>query len=258
MQSVRDLKSCIEFLRYRMRFPGRAIAFGARISGNCILGDGVTIEADCRIADSKIGDNAFLRYGSSVARSTIGACVGLHQSVQLSDATIGAYSYIAERSVASNVTIGKFSSIGPELLCGYGTHPLTWVCTSPVFYSRRGQCGGSFVEKEHFEENLKTTIGNDVWIGARVFLRDGVNIGDGAIIGAGAVVIKDVAPYSVVGGVPAKLIRHRFVEHDIEQLSNIRWWDWPPKRLASACAAMRQQDVTALLEEANKVNEGTP
>lgn len=89
-------------------------------------------------------------------------------------------------------------------------------------------------QKEVLEEHIfskKTKIGNDVWVGANAIIIAGVNIGNGAIIGAGAVVTKDVPPYAVVGGVPAKIIKYRFSEEQIEELEKIQWWDWDYKTI---------------------------
>jgi tetrahydrodipicolinate N-succinyltransferase len=94
-----------------------------------------------------------------------------------------------------------------------------------MFYSDRGQSNPVIVDKPLFEEMPTTEIGNDVWIGARAVLRTGVKIGDGAIVAAGAVVVKDVEPFSIVGGVPAKHIRYRFSHEEIERIHQSDWWN---------------------------------
>ncbi len=128
--------------------------------------------------------------------------------------------------------IGRFCSIGNRVRIVAGTHPAdTWVSTHPAFFSVKKQAGFTFTEEQKFTEFRYTasgnyvTIGNDVWIGEDVRILQGVTIGDGAIIAAGAVVTKDVEPYSVVGGVPAKKIRMRFAEDEIAFLKEFRWWD---------------------------------
>ena len=91
-------------------------------------------------------------------------------------------------------------------------------------------------------------IGNDVWIGYEAVILSGVTIGDGAIIGARAVVTKDVAPYSIVGGVPAKEIRKRYDPQTIERLIQLKWWDWPEENIRQALPALMHGDIDALCE----------
>ncbi len=89
-------------------------------------------------------------------------------------------------------------------------------------------------------------IGNDVWIGFEAVIMAGVHIGDGAIIGTRALVTKDVPPYAIVGGVPARIIRKRYDDATIEMLLSIRWWDWPPEKIAQNLEALQQGDVKRL------------
>jgi carbonic anhydrase/acetyltransferase-like protein (isoleucine patch superfamily) len=89
----------------------------------------------------------------------------------------------------------------------------------------RRQCGISFADKQYFSEFKETRIGNDVWIGENSIVMDGVTIGNGAIVAAGSVVVKDVAPFSIVGGVPARLIRLRFVPEKIRFIEDSQWWN---------------------------------
>lgn len=144
----------------------------------------------------------------------------------LNNVSIGSYSYLAGFNTLMNTSIGKFCSIAENVKIGLGMHPVSsFVSTSPVFYSPSGQCGFSFADKNYFSETGSVNIGNDVWIGANAVLMDNVTIGDGAVIAAGAIVTKDVAPYSITGGVPAKHIKYRFDGHIIEALLESKWWD---------------------------------
>lgn len=139
---------------------------------------------------------------------------------------IGRHTYVAENARIVRVEIGAFCSIGPNVIIGgLGTHPTKWISTHPVFYSTLKQSGKTFVTINSFDELQLNKIGNDVWIGARALILDGVSIGDGAIIAAGSVVTKDVSPYAIVGGVPAKIIRFRFSEEVIARLLEWQWWN---------------------------------
>ena len=254
MQFLRDIKSCAEFLKYRSRYPGCRCSFGSRISGNTALGNNVRIGSDARVTDSKIEEGAFVAERTSVARATLGKYVGIHRDNQLADVVVGAYSYVADRGFLSNAVIGKFCSIGPDIMCGYGVHPMSWPSTSPVFYSTAGQTGRSFADQTCFDEKRVTSIGNDVWIGARVFVKDGVTVGDGAVIAAGAVVTNDISPYSIVGGVPAKLIRNRYDETRISRLLKLQWWHWPDEVLATRQALFSQEDLDELFSFGEQMN----
>ena len=92
-------------------------------------------------------------------------------------------------------------------------------------------------------QSYKTIIGNDVWVGANAIIISGVKIGDGAVIGAGAVVTKDVPPYAIVGGVPAKIIKYRFPKDKIDALLKIKWWDWSDKLIAERCRDFLDIDI---------------
>jgi acetyltransferase-like isoleucine patch superfamily enzyme len=150
----------------------------------------------------------------------------LYPEVILSNVTLGDFTYVAERSRLTNTVFGKYSSVGPEVLSGLGMHPSRdFVSTHPIFFSTLKQAQISFVADSYFNEFSPIKIGNDVWIGARAIIMDGITIGDGAIVAAGAVVTKDVPSYAIVGGVPAKVLRYRFDEKEIKYLMEFKWWD---------------------------------
>ena len=148
----------------------------------------------------------------------------VHNLVRLRSVTLGDLSYVANGARIVNARIGKFCSLGPECRIGLGLHPIEFASTHPSFYSRHRPAATSFAIQD-FTEQRTVEIGNDVWVGDRAIIKDGVRIGDGAIVGAGALVTKDVEPYAIVGGVPARLIRHRFDATLIAQLLATRWWD---------------------------------
>jgi len=146
---------------------------------------------------------------------------------KLSNVIVKEYSYISKGSEINNCTIGKFCSIAPGVKIGFGKHPTNLLSTSPLFYTNKNVFRDAFVIKKDFNEFEETIIGNDVWIGMNSIILDGVIIGDGSIIGAGAVVTKNVEPYSIVAGVPAKVVKYRFDEDIIKLLLESKWWDLP-------------------------------
>ncbi len=144
----------------------------------------------------------------------------------LHNVSLGSYSFLAMRVTAMNTTVGKFCSIGQGTSICLGSHPTnTFVSSSPVFYSPYQQCGVTFSDGSYYDEMGTVEIGNDVWIGANAVIMDNIKIGDGAVVGAGAVVTKDVPPYAIVVGIPAKILKYRFSEDQIQFLLDFKWWN---------------------------------
>jgi acetyltransferase-like isoleucine patch superfamily enzyme len=165
-------------------------------------------------------------YLSEIINCRFGKFNTLYPEVSLSNVTMGDFTYVAVKSRLMNTDFGKFCSIGPEVLCGLGKHPTqNFVSTHPIFFSTIKQAQISFVADSHFDECTPIKIGNDVWIGARAIIMDGITIADGAIVAAGSVVTRDVPAYAIVGGVPAKVLRYRFDEVEIKYLMEFKWWD---------------------------------
>ena len=143
--------------------------------------------------------------------------------------SIGDYSYISgPSSIINPCKIGKYCSIARGVIIGPGNHPLTSVSSHPFLYRK---------EYDFIKKDLKVDyqsipiIGNDVWIGMNSIIMKGVKIGDGAIIAAGSIVTKDVEPFSIVGGIPAKHIKYRFSKDECERLKKIRWWNWEHQKI---------------------------
>lgn len=171
-------------------------------------------------------NNFTMGYMASVSNCQFGSYNTLSGGVVLSCVTMGDFSYVGENSKIINTEIGKFTCIGHEVIVGLGKHPSRdFVSVHPIFYSPHCPAQITFASPPFWDEYAKIIIGNDVWIGARAIILDGVTIGDGAIVGAGAVVTKDVPAYAVVVGVPAKVLRYRFESTEIDFLKQFKWWD---------------------------------
>jgi acetyltransferase-like isoleucine patch superfamily enzyme len=164
-------------------------------------------------------------YINSIKGSTIGKKCKIYGSHKVIDSIVGDFTYISSNSKISNTVIGKYCSIGPNLISGWGIHPLNTISTSPMFYSTSLQNGLTVTTQNKIIERKLIEIGNDVFIGANVIILDGVKIGDGAVIGAGAVVSKNIPPYAIAVGCPIKILRYRFDEKTIDELLKVKWWD---------------------------------
>ncbi len=169
--------------------------------------------------------------GKCVINSTIHKTAKINSGATIVDSSINRYTYTCYDDEIVNCEIGQFCSISDEVVIGGAEHPIEWVSTSPVFQNVKHAGPKKRFSKHDYEGIPRTFIGNDVWIGRRAIIKAGVNIGDGAVVGSGAVVTKDVPPYAIVAGVPAKVIKYRFDEDTIAQLLVTKWWDFSDEEL---------------------------
>ena len=162
--------------------------------------------------------------------------------------SMGRCSYIGNNCLIY-ANIGRYCSIAANVNVVLGKHPSRdWISTHPAFFSTLCQCGKTYVDSNLFDESTgDVTIGNDVWIGFGATIMGGVNIGDGAIVAAGSVVTKDVPPYAIVGGVPAKIIRYRFSDSEIDKLLKIKWWDKDEKWISNHAESFK--NISSFLED---------
>jgi acetyltransferase-like isoleucine patch superfamily enzyme len=184
--------------------------------------------------------------------SSFGKYVKIYEDSSLNSCQVESFTYIGNNCHLSRTTIGSFVSIGPDLIAGLGSHPTNYFSTYPGFYSN--DVSGSFWFGLNHEyksiENKRVIIESDVWIGARVIILGGVKIGVGAIVAAGSVVTKDVLPYCVVGGVPAKQMKFRFTEDIISKLIQTNWWQSSEEELMEY--AKYSDNITEFLRYCNK------
>ncbi|WP_264531339.1 CatB-related O-acetyltransferase [Flavobacterium sp. N502540] len=182
-----------------------------------------------RIELSKqMAGNASCKFSSSseILKSTFGKFVVVFDNVRIYNSKIDSYSYIQMGSRIFNCEIGKFCSIASNVSIAPGIHDFSKVTTHPALVDKSTPLPKVFAKKVNIVNFKKVFISNDVWIGEKAIVLDGVKIGNGAIVASGAVVVRDVEPYSIVGGVPAKHIKYRFDRETIELFEKSEWWNY--------------------------------
>lgn len=170
--------------------------------------------------------------GKSIFKSKIDKTAVVNSGCSIYKSCIGRYSYVGYDCEIIDTVIGSFCSLASGIHIGLAEHPVEWVSTSPVFQNVTSSITERFARLPVPSAKI-TCIENDVWIGTNVIIKAGVKIGTGAVIASGAVVTKDVEPYAIMGGCPAKLIRYRFDDEIRQRLLNSQWWLLGEERLRS-------------------------
>lgn len=165
---------------------------------------------------------------NSNIHKTSKVCSGSH----IVNSTMGKYSDIGYDCTIINTNIGSFCSLGANIRIGGASHTVDWVSTSPVFNRNKDHLPKKFSLHKFDLESTITTIGNDVWIGDNVMVKSGVSIGDGAVIGMGSIVTKDIPPYQIWAGNPARFIKNRFEDEIADKLLSAKWWEWEDDKIS--------------------------
>ena len=199
----------------------------------------------------RLGQQPFIHPDCQITNTEFGAFVEIGQGSRVQNSRFGDYSYCDRYADIANAEIGKFANIAAFTRIGPTDHPMAQPSLHHFLYRSADYWDDAEPDAAFFEKRASRVahIGHDTWVGHGAVLRPEVRIGDGAVVASMAVVTKDVAPYTVVAGIPAKPIKQRFSPDIAQRLIALAWWDWPHSALRSALHDFRTLPVEAFLEK---------
>lgn len=199
----------------------------------------------------RLGQQPFIHPDCQITNTEFGAFVEIGQGSRVQNSRFGDYSYCDRYADIANAQIGKFANIAAFTRIGPTDHPMAQPSLHHFLYRSADYWDDAEPDAAFFEKRASRVahIGHDTWVGHGAVIRPEVRIGDGAVVASMAVVTKDVAPYTVVAGIPAKPIKQRFSPDIAQRLIALAWWDWPHSALRSALHDFRTLPVEAFLEK---------
>ncbi|MEL6482345.1 MAG: chloramphenicol acetyltransferase [Pseudomonadota bacterium] len=199
----------------------------------------------------KLSETPLIEPGCKVVNSTLGRYVELQAGTELLNVDFGDYSYTAGHCDIANATVGKFVNIASYVRIGATDHPMSRASQHHMLYRSAAYWDDAEDDTAFFERRRarRTVIGHDTWLGHGSMIKPDVTVGHGAVVGAGSVVTKDVAPYTIVAGNPARPIRERHSAPIAERLMVLAWWDWSHAALRAALEDFRALEAEAFLEK---------
>jgi phosphonate metabolism protein (transferase hexapeptide repeat family) len=199
---------------------------------------------------TKLGPEPLIHPTATVQDSRLGRYTEIGARTSVVETVMGDYSYVVQDANIIYAEIGKFCSIAAMTRINPGNHPMERATQAHFTYRSSAYFDGEADDEAFFawRRSHGVALGHDVWVGHGAIILPGRSIGTGAVVAAGAVVTRDVAPYTIVGGSPARVIRRRFSEAVADRLMALAWWDWSHDALRDALPAFRSLDVEAFLE----------
>jgi phosphonate metabolism protein (transferase hexapeptide repeat family) len=199
----------------------------------------------------QLGEAPLIHPTARVRNSTLGRYTELGEGALMLNSEMGDYSYAVRYADIANATIGKFANIASFVRIGATDHPMERASQHHFLYRSNDYWDDAEPDEAFFAHRAsrRITIGHDTWLGHMAMVMPEVTVGHGAVIAAGAIVTKDVAPYAVVAGVPARVIRHRHPPELAERLMALSWWDWDHARLRAALEDFRHLSAEAFVEK---------
>lgn len=200
---------------------------------------------------ARLGSEPFIHPECEITNSTFGSFVEIGKGSRVAQSSFGDYSYCDRFADIANARIGKFANIAAFSRIGATDHPLHTASLHHFLYRSDDYWDDADRDADFFAHRSSrvATIGHDTWIGAGAMVKPEVTLGDGAVVAAGAVVTKDVAPYTIVAGTPAKVLRKRQPAEIAERLITLAWWDWPHEKLRAVLEDFRKLRAEAFLEK---------
>jgi phosphonate metabolism protein (transferase hexapeptide repeat family) len=200
---------------------------------------------------SRLSETPWIDPTATVKNSTLGRYTEVGAGCHVSSSTLGDYSYCVENTQIAYATIGKFANIAAHVRIYASRHPMQLASLHHFTYRSSWYFDDAEDNQEFFDwrESLGITIGHDTWIGHGAVIMPGVTVGNGSIIGSNAVVTRDVPPYSIAVGVPAKVIKSRFDARTVERLEKLAWWDWSHEMLHERLGDFRTMPAEEFLDK---------